>query len=221
MTTAALSAEALWAGGAVVVASLVALLGVNLQTARTLKAERGRLDDQLRAEQERLETQLAHDRATQERGELRSVLDNAAACIFELAFAASELMAPVTRIIGDAEEAGKDKSEALALHAADTSRDGKLDAMFALIRRADGHACQIGIRLGSNHPVCEQYSKSKESFSSLHGKLADLDIDQADELWDAIREAGAAAGEFEFNAFALVRSDLGGNTQPSRVAPGE
>jgi hypothetical protein len=206
MIIGALSGEALWAGGAVVVASFVAFLGVNLQTARTLKAGRERLDDQLRAEQMRLETQLAHDRATRERGELRGVLDSAVACIYELAFLAAEVISPITSLI---EEAGTDKDKALKTYAEDSSRYTKLDEMFTAIRKADGHASQIGIRLGSNHPVCEHHVASRDHFSTLHEKLAEIDVDQMDEVWEALSNAGTEAGEFEFNAFTLVRSDLG------------
>jgi hypothetical protein len=206
MEATSVSTEALWMGGvAVVLAALITLVGVYLQTSKTLKAERERLDDQLQAEQERLRMQLAHDRATRERGELRNVLDAAAARMDQLAFAAIQAMDAAKAFQQETEQT--DDTGAPGVNEKLSALRGELEQMFAQIRSVDGHRAQLGMRLGQDHPALISYVKAREHFSKLHFKLYKAGPDN-DEMLEFVKEAGREIGGFERSAFTLIRSEL-------------
>jgi hypothetical protein len=206
-----ISTEAVWVGGiAVVLAAVITLVGVYLQTAKTLQAERERLDDQLNAEKERLGIQLAHDRATRERAELRAILDSAAASMDELAFAAIQALSAAERLvraIGSDASTGDDDSR--GTDSANTAAEEKLDDLFALIRRVDGHSSQMGMRLGVDHPVCVAYKDSRSHFGELHTRLIELDVADGEEATRLMAQAGEKAREFESSASAVIRTEIG------------
>jgi molecular chaperone GrpE (heat shock protein) len=73
-------------GGVTLLVALIAAFSAHLWLKRSLKEERARLDDHLKAESRRLGRQLSHERRMCDRDELRTILDDALSVLDELRY---------------------------------------------------------------------------------------------------------------------------------------
>jgi hypothetical protein len=184
--------EVLWAGAvAVVLSALVTLVGVLWQTRKTLK----------------------HQRALNERSELRNVVDEAAAHLDSVVF---EFMTAIS----DLREAAEEVSDGFAKSPSELKDDENdavgetyrraIEDVFAGARKADGLGSRLTIRLGPDSDAVLQYQAATHCLHAMHRQLIDgtLLADGAPEK--AFSEIGQHRNAFRDCCYELVGTDLDG-----------
>lgn len=183
------SSEALLAGAvAVVAAAVITALAVYFQTKRTLAAEK-----------ERLEIQLANDRAIREREELRGVLDEAVARIDLLTMEMQDVKDGRERIESERDtdaRLGKGESE---------EYDELLRTAFKGIGAADTLAGRLALRLGQGHEVVQNYRRAWSLYNAYLGESENQDGTPDGAAFGA---AGRAVGDFMRQSYDLFGTEL-------------
>lgn len=184
--------EVLWAGAAAVVLSaLVTLAGVLWQTRKTLK----------------------HQRALNERSELRQVVDEAAAHLDSVVFDAMTAIADIREVAEEASEEftkspselGDDENSAVG----ETYRRA-IEGVFAGVRKADGLASRLMIRLGPESGAVLQYQEATNCLHSMHRQLVDGTLLAEGTPEKAFKEVGRHRNAFRGLCYELVGTDLDG-----------
>jgi hypothetical protein len=184
--------EVLWAGAiAVVLSALVTLAGVLWQTRKT----------------------LTHQRALDERSELRKVVDEAAAHLDSVVF---EVMTAIADIREIAESASGGFSKKLSELQDDENKaigdryQRAIEDVFTGVRKADGLGSRLVIRLGPGSNAVLEYQEATNCLRAMHRQLIDGTLLAAGASETAFREIGQHRNAFRDICFDLLGTDLDG-----------
>jgi hypothetical protein len=184
--------EVLWAGAiAVVLSALVTFAGVLWQTRKTLK----------------------HQRALNERSELRKVIDEAAAHLDSVVFDVMTAIANIREVTEAASvgftkrpsELGDDENKAVG-----ETYQRAIESVFAGVRRADGLGSRLMIRLGPNSDAVLQYQEASSCLHAMHRQLVDGTLIAKGAPEKAFSEIGQHRNAFRDCCYDLVGTDLDG-----------
>jgi hypothetical protein len=183
--------EVLWAGaGAVVLAAVVTVLGSLWQSRKTLR----------------------HQRELDERKELRTVIDEAAAHMDALVF-------DVMNAIADIREVAEEKSEDFSKSPRDLDADANaaigetyrraIEEVFAGIRKADGLKSRLAIRLGGEHGAVAAYAEATNYLRLMHRRLIDGTFLDQEAQGETFTGVGRQMDRFRLLCHKLVGTELG------------